>query len=265
MEEMAIDRSIRAALLALLFVAGPARAHLHLVADEPQASLVWWTPAVHGALGASAAGASAGATYDDPNTSSLGATLSLHAIGAVCLDFDYTSIHTDAPVTAQAAFTFRNQTFGVSGQAGRLSYDMPIFGFGLRYIAFQNKYGSVGVIGTVKIVKPAVQLDVAGQRAAFDLTLPVPMAGLSGQFNFSDWAHAFGSYKMLHLGLAAIDAQIDDWEAGVFFDPHAKNMVGLRGAVGYRKLDIDIASGGAGDIRFTPRRGGPFLELAVTF
>lgn len=259
-----MNRPIGALLLALL-LAAPARAHLHLLANGPQASIVYWNPEVRGSLGVTASGASAGATYGDPDTSSLGATLSLRTFGAVCLDFDYTEIETDAPVIAGAAFTFRNQTFGVTGTAGRLQYRMPIYGFGLRYLAYQGKYGSVGVIGTVKVVNPDVQLQIAGQQAAFDMVLPVPMAGLSAQVNLSEWAHGFASIKTLHLDIAAVNAKIDDWEAGLMLQHHVKNKIGFRGAAGYRKLDIDIASGSAADVRFTTRRGGPFAELAVVF
>lgn len=259
-----MNRPIRALLLALL-IAVPARAHLHLLTDEPQASIVYWNPEVRGSLGVTASGASAGATYGDPDTSSLGATLSLRSFGAVCLDFDYTQIETDAPIVAGAAFTFRNQTFGLTGTAGRVRYEMPIYGFGLRYLAYRGKYGSLGVIGTIKIVNPDVQLEVAGQRAAFDMVLPIPMAGLSAAVHFSEWAHGFASIKTLHLDLAAVSAKIDDWEGGLMLQHNPKEHIGFRGACGYRKLDIDIASGSAADIRFTTRRGGPFAELAVVF
>lgn len=260
-----MSRLLSTALIALSILAAPVRAHLHLLTDEPQASIVWWQPDVRGSLGVSTGGVAAGATYAQEGTSSLGATLSLRTFGAVCLDFDYTPVATDAPVVARADFTFRNQMFGVTGQAGTLHYDMPIYGLGLRYIAYQGKYGSLGVIGTVKIVNPQVQLTIAGQSAAFDMVLPVPMAGLSAQVNFSKWAHAFASVKALHLDVAAVDAKIDDWEAGLMFERNPAHGLGVRAAGGYRKLDIDIASGGGEDIRFTTRRGGPFAELAVIF
>lgn len=261
-----MDRSIPAALvLVLLSLVTPARAHLHLTADEPQVSLTWWTPDVRGALGAQSGTVAAGATYADEGTSSLGATLSLHTFGAVYLDLDYTPIHTDAPVIARADFRFRNQSFGVTGEAGRLRYDMPILGFGLRYLVLSGRHGNLGVIGTVKVVKPDVELTLSGRTAAFDLVLPVPLAGLSGQLNFCRWAHVFGSIKVLHLDVAAVDARIEDWEAGLVLDSNPARSPGFRAATGYRKLDIDIASGGDGDIRFTTRRGGPFLELAVIF
>ena len=37
---------------------------------------------------------------------------------------------------------------------------MPIYGFGLRYLAYRGKYGSIGVIGTIKVVTPDVEVRV---------------------------------------------------------------------------------------------------------
>ena len=185
----------RLILVALvLVIASPARAHLHLTADEPQASLVWWRPSVEGSLGVQVGNASAGAKYSDDHPSSFGATASLRTFGAVCLDLDYTPINTDAKVVSSAAFTFHDKTFSATGN-GHLNYAMPVLGVGLRYLVLERKRGNLGVIGTVKVVMPNVKLSVGSATAAADLVIPVPMAGLSGQLNFGAWAHAFGSYK----------------------------------------------------------------------
>jgi len=252
-------------MLALAMPARPAHADLGLTADTAQASLVTWWPTVHGTLGAQLGSTgSAGITYDEGAHGIFGATAAFRTYGALCLDLDFTPIRTDATVVSHAAFSFRNQTFATTG-AGHLTYDLPIFGMGLRYLVLDGKQGNLGVIGAIKITEPDVTLALGGVSASFRMTLPVPMAGLAGQYNIGEHGQLFGSFKLFHLDVASVTAHVENWEAGAAWQQQLSKAYALRGGLGYRELDVDLSSGSANDLRLSTRRGGPFAELALTF
>jgi hypothetical protein len=251
-------------LILVLFVAAAAHADIGLTSSEPQASLVLWRPTVDGTLGAQAGSVAAGASYHEGPASSFGATAAFRTFGAVCLDVDFTPIETDAPVAAKAAFTFKNTTFSAT-TSGHLNYEMPIFGAGLRYLVLTGKRGNLGVIGAIKVVSPDVKLTVGSTSAGFHLTLPVPLAGISGQVKIVDHVALFGSYKFLHLDLSAVNVHVVNWESGLAYDHPVNKTLTARAAAGYRRLDVDLAEGAAGDLRLSTKRGGPFVEAAVQF
>ena len=255
------------AALAILLLASPARCGTGNAAPSTQASLMFWADTMHGTLGGRLGPVSADAQIGETHDSSGGISLTVKRMRSLVLDLSASEVHTDARVDSRADFSFHGVHFGTV-VGGHLHYTMPIIEGGLRYLVLNDERGSLGVIGSIKVIRPDATLTSGSHTATFNQTIPIPMAGLSGQVTIASWLTGFGTFKLLRFGVGPVKCDVDDWEAGLAAEfPREGTVKGWRAALGYRRLTIDLGAGLGQDseVRLNTDRRGPFAEVAGRF
>lgn len=252
--------------LVALGLAGAACAGTGTVAGGKELSGQAWFQELSGSVAGKNGAASGTATVRPADATAPGFAVSLKTIGSLVLDLAYTPLEVKTAFDSATSFSIGGVTFGaVSG--GTLDYRMSIVEPGLRWIVLDNKWFRLCGSGNLKIASTDIKLNTATQSYRFNHTVPIPMAGVSGQVNFTNNIKAYGSMKFLDFSLGSLSTSVHDWELGAIFDWTPKGLHTFRAAGGYRKLSVDLFSdrGQPDESSIGVRHQGPFVELATSF
>ena len=195
-----------------------------------------------------------------------GLAVTLKTIGPFALDFSYTPLEVKTTFDSATTFNFGGVSFSRSA-GGTLDYNMPIFEGALRFIALDNKWFRVSTSAVLKVAHADVTLSTASETHHFNHTVPIPMAGVSGQVNITNGFKAYGSMKFLDIGIGSLSSSVHDWEAGLILDWNPGNWHTFRVASGYRKLSVELADdkGKSDESSIDVTHEGPFVEVATSF
>jgi hypothetical protein len=225
-----------------------------------------WFQELSGSLAGRNGAMSGTATVAPKENAAPGFSVTVKTFGSLCFDLSYVPLEVKTTFDSATAFAIGGVTFGaVSG--GTLDYRMSIVEPGLRWIALDNKWFRLCTSANLKIASTDIKLNTPTTSYRFDHTVPIPMAGVSGQVNFTNNLKAYGSMKFLDFSLGSLSTTVHDWELGAIFDWTPKGLHTFRAAGGYRKLSVDLFSdrGQSDESSIGVRHQGPFAELATSF
>jgi len=226
-----------------------------------QVSATVWLQKFTGTVGGSTGKASLVAEGE----SEVGFSLTLKTLGSICLDLSYTPLTIDTRFNSTCSFTFGGTQFGLV-TSGLLSYHVPVWEGAVRWIALDNDSFRLGVSGCLKIATADVRLSANGSESAFKHVVPIPMLGLFGQANVTDWFKVYGSIKLLDLGLGSVHSRVHDWELGAMGD-WSTSWKTIRLTTGWRDLGLEFTaqSGQSDETSLDITHRGPFVEATLSF
>jgi hypothetical protein len=195
-----------------------------------------------------------------------GLSLTLKSLGSFTLDLSYTSLDLTTRFRSTPGFVFGGVNFG-PGTDGTIDYKLPIFEAQARYIVADTDTFRLSTSAVLKLVDADVTLSSLTQTYHFDHFIPIPMLGVSGQYNFTNWLKFYGSYKFLDVDIGSVKTAVTDWEGGVIGDWNPAGLHTFRLVTGYRQLSVDLRSnpGKADEARIEVQHVGPFMELSSSF
>jgi hypothetical protein len=256
-----------AAIAALGATAAPAAAGTGTVSGGKQASALAWYQRLSGSFGGRNGAFTMDAAIRPVRETEPGAAISLKSLGSIVLDLSYTPLEMRTRFRSSGGFTFGGVSFAATGD-GQADYRMPVYEVGLRYVVLDNRWFRLCAGTFLKVVRPDVTLTSGGRSSRYEMTIPVPMAGLSAQVNLTKWLKLFASGKFLDLDVGPVRTAVDDYEGGIIYDWNgAPVLESLRFAGGYRRFAVDFEAnpGRSNEFRVDVAHEGPFAELTVPF
>lgn len=250
-------------LVMLFLCAAPACAGSWVAAGGTQAGVQVWNHQLEGTLGGRTGATRSTARLDPGTATDVGATIALRLFGPVMLGFSYLPLSIDTTFSSDQNFTFGGLNFGFTAP-GTVSYRLPMYETDLRVNVLDGSWGRLGLIGSLKVLDADVTVSAMGMTERFQQIIPIPMAGICGQANFSERVKAYGCFKLLEVDLDDVKAAVDDWEIGVIADLPVGTHT-LRSAAGYRHLALDLVSSPdtADEVIVDVRHTGPFAEICA--
>jgi len=236
-------------------------------AGGKQASVVYWFQNLSGSLAGQSSGGQMSADITAEGNAQQGYAFTLKTLGSFTLDFIYAPLMSDSTFSSNQNFTFAGTQFG-NVSDGNLRYRMPIFEGALRYIILDNRWFRLSTAAVLKVAQADVTLSSNNVTKAFQHTIPIPMLGVSGQVNATDWLKAYGSVKMFDVTIGSVECRVDDWEVGAMADMNPSFIpTTLRMATGYRTLGVLLATekNQPDEAALDIRHSGPFAEMSLAF
>jgi hypothetical protein len=195
-----------------------------------------------------------------------GLGFTLKSLGSFTLDLNYTALDLNTAFRSTPGFVFGGVNFGTD-TGGTLAYKLPIFEAQARYIVLENDTFRLSTAAVLKVAHADLTLSSTTQSYHFDHFVPIPMVGVSGQVNFTNWLKMYGSYKFLDVDIGSVKTAVTDWETGIIGDWNPAGLHTFRLVTGYRKLSVDLQSnpGKSDEARIEVEHVGPFMELSSSF
>jgi len=253
-------------VLLALALAGAAHAGTVDVAGGKELSGVLWFQQLSGSVSGRSATGGGTATLAPKNDAEPEVAATLKAFGSFAVDLSYTPLQLKTTFDSSAPFSFGGANFGkVTG--GSADYDVQMVEAALRYIVLDNRWFRVSTSSVLKLVRTDITLSTPTEVHRFAHTIPIPMAGLSAQVNFTNAFKAYGSMKFLDVAIGPLSTSVHDWELGVIADWNPGDWHTFRFSGGYRKfsLELDDDRGKPDEEALDVRHQGAFVEVATSF
>ncbi len=155
------------------------------------------------------------------------------------IDFAVFDLSRDASATIDEQIDFGDETFGVNTTVSA-EFDLLIVKAAYTWSVFDRNNGYLGLTAGLYTAdtKSSLSEPTLGVAETRSITAPLPVVGLRGEYQLSQWWTLRGSAEFFAIEVDNVDGQLTDLHVGIDYRPAKRWAVGL----GYNSVRIEVDS-----------------------
>ena len=157
------------------------------------------------------------------------------------IDFSVFDLSRDATRQIDTAITWKNIVFPISATVAS-DLDFNVYKLAYTWSFLRREKGYMGLSGGLYVADVAVKLSAQNlaEEEGGDVTAPLPVIGLRGEYRFTDKWTFRASGELFGLEYEAMDGSLIDLYAGI--DYRLFEHVAIGAALNSVRLDVDVSS-----------------------
>ena len=158
------------------------------------------------------------------------------------IDFSIFDLSRDATATIDESIQFGDEVFDINSTISS-EYDLSIYKAAYTYSFLIRDNGYLGVTAGLYVLSTDISLTESntGQFEADDLTAPLPVIGLRGNYQWTPRLVLRSSAEIFAIEFDHVDGSLIDFYVGLDYHFHDNFAVGL----GYNNVSLDVDADGS--------------------